>query len=75
MTTNRNRSSRRTAKPERRSDSLPRKFTKAERDAYDWLYEQGIRPWLADLATKEVTTPRGTVASLVEYAKMKGMKQ
>ena len=74
MTTSRNRSSRRTAKPERPSDVLPRKFTRAERDAYDWLHYQGIRPWLVDLATKRVTTPSGKAASLVESAKIKGMK-
>lgn len=55
-------------------NNLPAKFTQAERDAYDWLCDNNIRPWLVDLKTKEVNTPGGKVKSLIEYAKMRGMK-
>lgn len=50
-----------------------KKFTQEERDAWDWLHARGIRPWLVDLLTKEVTTPRGTFKSLVDYARVRGM--
>jgi hypothetical protein len=58
---------------DRRSDSLPKKFTEDERIAYDWLFDCDIRPWFVDLGTKEVTTINKTYSSLVEYAKKKGM--
>jgi hypothetical protein len=50
-----------------RSETLPAKFTAAERRAYDWLYDCGIRPWLVDLVTKRVTTPDAEYESLVSY--------
>ena len=56
----------------RRSDELSRKFTDAERKAYDWLWDCDIRPWVVDLLTKEVTTPKGKYKSLVEYANAMG---
>lgn len=52
-----------------RNEELPRKFTQAERDAYQWLWDYGVRPWLLDLITKQVTTPNATFDSLVDYRK------
>jgi hypothetical protein len=56
------------ASRDRRND-LPRKFTNAERDAYKWLYDCGVRPWTVDMATKRVNTPDGEHESLVAYRK------
>lgn len=53
----------------RRSDELPKKFRKAERRAYDWLYDCGIRPWTVDLATKRVRTPTHDYNNLVDFAR------
>lgn len=58
----------------KRSNDLPKKFTAAERKAYDWLYACGIRPWTVDLLTKRVQTPGAEYESLVEFAKAKGVK-
>jgi hypothetical protein len=51
------------------------KFTVTERDAWDWLHDCDIRPWLVDLVTKEVNTPQGKFKNLVEYAVSKGWDQ
>jgi hypothetical protein len=50
-----------------RRDELPAKFTRAERDAYQWLWDSGIRPWAVDLVTKQVKTCEREYASLVEF--------
>lgn len=50
-----------------RRNELPAKFTHAERDAYQWLWDCGVRSWVVDLLTKRVTTCRGEYASLVEF--------
>ncbi len=50
-----------------RNEALPAKFTAEEREAYKWLWDCGVRPWLVDLVTKEVRTPDRKYASLVEY--------
>lgn len=52
---------------ETRDEPLPPKFTAAEREAYRWLWDCGIRPWTVDLITKYVRTPDATYSSLVEY--------
>ena len=52
-----------------RDEDLPAKFTSAERAAYVWLWDCGIRPWLVDLVTKRVRTPDETFESLVAYRK------
>jgi len=57
-----------------RRDELPVRFTDAEREAYCWLYDCNIRPWVVDLLTKNVKIADGVFQSLVEYAKHKGMQ-
>ena len=37
------------------ADKLPAKFTQAERDAHQWLYDCGCTGWAVDLLTKRVT--------------------
>lgn len=59
----------------KRSDKLPEKFTAAERRAYDWLYEFGVRAWVVDLLTKEVRSAWSRYASLVHFAKVMGMNE
>lgn len=51
---------------------LPVKFTDAECEAYVWLIDAGVRPWLVDLVTKEVNTWSRKYASLIHFARSKG---
>jgi hypothetical protein len=51
----------------RQSDELPKKFTAAERRAYQWLLDCKVRPWTVDLLTKRVKTLHGEYESLVAY--------
>jgi hypothetical protein len=57
----------------RRSEMLPSKFTGEERDAYDWLCECQINPWMVCHINKKVTAPEGVFKSTVEYAVSRGM--
>lgn len=52
---------------------LPKpKFSDRERAAWDWLHTRNIRPWVVDLLTKKVRTPRNEYSSLIEYATAMG---
>ena len=67
------------AKKSDKGSSLPKKFTQAERYAYDWLYDCGVRGWLVDLITKQVhSVDNNDVVhkhkSLVDFAKLHGME-
>lgn len=52
-----------------RDEQLPARFTSAEREAYQWLWDRGVQPWLVDLLSKHVITPNGEYKSLVAYRK------
>lgn len=51
---------------------LPKKFTAAEHEAYQWLYDRGIGGWTVDLKDKTVLSVDGPFGSLVEFAKWCG---
>lgn len=50
-----------------RRDELPAKFTAAEREAYQWLYDCGVTGWTVDLLTKRVRTADAEYPSLTDY--------
>lgn len=63
---------------DRRSE-LPGKFTKEERECYQWLYDSDVKGWLVDLLDKTVmwVDRKGnthTSESLVVFARLRGMK-
>lgn len=57
---------------DRRSDLPAPKFTDLERDAYQWLWDMGIRPWTVDLVTKRCQTLDEDFPSVVDYARKRG---
>lgn len=60
-------------KPKHRATELPApKFTDLEREAYQWLWDAGIRPWTVDLVTKKCQTEDETFPSVVDYARKCG---
>lgn len=62
-----------------RRNELPKKFTKEERECYQWLYDSDVMGWVVDLVDKTVRwiDRKGktrTSKSLVVFARLKGMK-